>query len=717
MLDQLKNPPIYYRLSPYWVWDANPDPAELHRQAREMHSKGVGGFTVYVRGQKGRPAEEHIDRAGELAARLGMQFHEPQEASPPFDLPPILGAKAASSLLHTELFEQFPPLFVKLTAAARIGGPDWSLSLEQLKQSVDEQACLGRTLFCPEAFYYSVVGGPYASPLLGRSGTGQGSAYPVSQFYQATYWRNYRHFSDYASRLAYVASAGNLAPQAAVLRPGEYPDALDSVVAEWLEATCETLMAEHVVFDVLDESALCRARCEDGTLVLNQQTYEVVILPPMAAVSYEAAAKLQAFAEDDGKVIGMLTAPAEDSRGDRHSEVREAIESVFAEAPEFRLDLTRPSDLGPALRHALSQSIKPNVSVRRGGDECTDIWCTHRSGDGLDIFLLANRCSEAREARVSLRCDGAPYMVNLETGDITALPNCTQQGNRTVLLHRFERFGSLVVAFSGEPAFAVAPPVVEEGQQIALNEEWEFQAEQHNCLTLPAWTFNTLIRENHEVFEYGTTFEVEEVPDTLLLALEDQESFGAAAGRAVFVNGRKVEGKESWTVDVGLRTLDISAYAGTGTNAVRMTVEREGWTGDPVPSPARARLMGRFGLGDDRRTLKPDRKLLRNGSWTDQGYPYYSGTGTYRQPVYVPEFARGQRVIIRADAPADMVEFVINGAIAAVRPWAPFEADITPLVKPGVNLVELRVTNSSANMLISEVRPSGLINGATIFLA
>ena len=85
--------------------------------------------------------------------------------------------------------------------------------------------------------------------------------------------------------------------------------------------------------------------------------------------------------------------------------------------------------------------------------------------------------------------------------------------------------------------------------------------------------------------------------------------------------------------------------------------------------------------------------------------------------MIIPHFARGQRIILRAQSPANIVEFVVNGAVAAVRPWAPYEADITALVKPGPNQIELRVTNSLANMLLSQQTPSGLIGGASAFLA
>jgi hypothetical protein len=43
-----------------------------------------------------------------------------------------------------------------------------------------------------------------------------------------------------------------------------------------------------------------------------------------------------------------------------------------------------------------------------------------------------------------------------------------------------------------------------------------------------------------------------------------------------------------------------------------------------------------------------------------------------------------------------------------VRLWAPYEAEITDLLKPGENTLELRVANTLVNLLERVERPSGL---------
>lgn len=704
MFEQFRNPPSEYRLAPFWAWNETPDPIEIDRQVREMYSKGIGGFFIDGRMAKSGDGSsdeliQRTQRACEAAERLGLHVYQYENQRGDRRIPPALATKLRTSAAHSS---------GRARAAARVfGSHGWSLSMSEMKRVVDRQACLGVSFICPESFHYSIAGLPK------RGGS-------VSQFYQATYWPHYKHFADYAARLSYVLAQGTHRPQAALLRPGAYGDPLDRDAAEWLQAYCECLLAEHVDFDILDERTLTDATCEDEHLSLGAERYEMLILPPLGSVALKAAEKIQAFVDDGGKLIGTMLLPAEDSSGDRHAEVREAFAGVFGQQSDGArvcfLDIKRCSDLPPALRPVLDATLKRAVSVRRNGEECPDIACIQRATDEADVFFLANYADEAREVRISFRSDGAPHMLNLETGSCTALPNCTQQGNRTVLLYRFEAHGSLMVAFGHEPALAVASPIVDDGQEIAFPKEWEFVPEQLNCLCLPEWTFNTLIQGDREAYEYTTSFEADFVPDDLVLALEQTNGFRPSDGLTVFINDAKAPPLGSWITDTGIRTIDVSALVREGLNVIRMTVEREGWTGEPQPVPAGPRLMGSFSVSDSR-SLQPPREFIHDGSWTDQGYPYYSGTAAYKQTVFIPHFARGQRIILRVENPADAVEFVVNGTVAGLRPWAPFDVDITPLVKPGANHIELRVTNSLANMLLGEARPSGLLGGAVALLA
>lgn len=705
MFEHLKTPAAQYRPAVFWVWSEIPDISEIARQLEEMRDKGIGGF--FIDGKlAARDAESEtelvdcIQETCRIAKEIGLQVYEYDQPRTGMINEPILRDKLSSSAAHLDGQQ-------RILARLPINRADWTLSLADLKKSIDLQACLGANFFCPDAFYYSFAG--QLRPHL-----------PPSQFYQATYWRHYKRLTDYAARLSYVLSQGRHKAQIALLRPGRRSEPLEMETVKWLAAYCDALIAEQADFDIIDEDSLSQAMCADERLQIADEAYELLILPPLDAISCKTAEKISAFTDEGGRALGTMRLPSRDSSGQHDTYVREIIDSVFdpeanAATVHF-LDIERTDDLPDTLAQALNVSIKRNVSIRSGSGQNRDIVFTHRSTGEIDVFFFSNQSPQPREVKISVRCDRAPHLLDLETGASIALPNCTQQGSRTVLLHRFEGYGSLMMAFGKYPALAVSPPVVEEGQEITIDDDWEFSLEQPNSISLDDWAFNTLIQDDREIFEYVTSFEADYIPPSLQLVLERTSGFGTESGLEVYVNDEPAPVWDGWVTDVNFKTIEISALTHKGANRIGMLVRRAGWTGDPVPTPARARLMGDFSLTENLR-LAPPVTGIRSGSWTEQGYPYYSGTATYKQTVQIPTFAQGQRVIICAHCAGGIVEFVVNGAVACLRPWASYEADITALVKPGANRIELRVTNSLANMLLNRPVISGLIDGASAFLA
>lgn len=727
MLDLFKNPPSEYRLTPIWIWNRLPDPDKVECQIRDMQLKGIGGFIIqsrlnHVNDANSKQLLDCVARAREIAKNLDMHVYlYDKNRLRNGSGSDIISLKSASSAHHIAGAEKVP--------ARVFGRCGWSLTMEQMKHIVNYHMSLGATVFAPDAFYYSLAG---VSNIIA----------PPAQSYQATYWPYYKYFADYTARLGYALSGGKHRAQVALLKPSMDRETgkAGALSSEFFGIYCERLLAEHIDYDIIDEQTLHRALPMDERLMIAGEEYEMIIMPPMSSISYEAAIKIREFIFEGGKVLGTIFLPVNDADGEESKEIRKLFGDIFGTDPiQFQKNIESDAKtskpriihtdgralfltgineytITTILHQALRMAIKPCVSIRINGSECSDISCLHRSANGIDIFFFTNNADEAKEVQISVRSDGAPYMLNPESGDITALPNCTQQGNRTVLLHRFERYGSLLVAFGNEPAFAITLPPVEQGQEIPLKEEWEFSIHQPNNVPLPDWTFNTITQPDRDIFEYTTSFESSIELKDVAIVLENIPNFDQNDSPTLFINDNEAALTDRISKDPGYYCFDISNMVRKGSNKVKLLVPHTGWTGNPVESPVRARLAGSFSLDHDRRPAAP-RKKIRIGSWTDQGYPFYSGTASYKQSVYIPDFARGQRVILRAFNPADIVEFIVNGASAGVRPWTPFEMDITPLVKPGPNNMELRITNSLANAQLSEPQPSGLIGGAVMLIS
>jgi hypothetical protein len=94
--------------------------------------------------------------------------------------------------------------------------------------------------------------------------------------------------------------------------------------------------------------------------------------------------------------------------------------------------------------------------------------------------------------------------------------------------------------------------------------------------------------------------------------------------------------------------------------------------------------------------------------WTrsaDPGVRYFSGTATYRQSLKIPATKAGQRLILDLGEVHDLAEVLVNGKSAGVLWNPPYEADVTGLTRPGINTVEIRVTNLWVNRLIGDAQP------------
>jgi hypothetical protein len=115
-------------------------------------------------------------------------------------------------------------------------------------------------------------------------------------------------------------------------------------------------------------------------------------------------------------------------------------------------------------------------------------------------------------------------------------------------------------------------------------------------------------------------------------------------------------------------------------------------------------------------SFQPDRgapaqiTLNKLASWTesaDPGVKYFSGTGTYTQTIAAPGkwFTSGSRLWLDLGDVEEMAEVVVNGKSLGVVWKKPFRVDATHALKPGKNMVEIKVTNLWVNRLIGDQQP------------
>jgi hypothetical protein len=93
--------------------------------------------------------------------------------------------------------------------------------------------------------------------------------------------------------------------------------------------------------------------------------------------------------------------------------------------------------------------------------------------------------------------------------------------------------------------------------------------------------------------------------------------------------------------------------------------------------------------------------------WTrhgEFGVRHFSGTATYTSTLMIAEgsLEEGERLMLDLGEVREMAQVLINGIDAAMLWKPPFRADITRLLVPGENMIEVRVTNLWVNRLIGD---------------
>ena len=97
-------------------------------------------------------------------------------------------------------------------------------------------------------------------------------------------------------------------------------------------------------------------------------------------------------------------------------------------------------------------------------------------------------------------------------------------------------------------------------------------------------------------------------------------------------------------------------------------------------------------------------------SWSessDDGVKYFSGAGTYTKTVQATAewFTKGSKTYLDLGSVKNLAEVTVNGRDLGVVWHAPFRIDVTGVLKPGTNQVQIKVVNSWVNRLIGDQQP------------
>ena len=656
------------------------------------------------------------------------------------------------------------------------GGIFMDATMQRMKWIADWEFVLGVNVLNPHGFHYTLEGARKRD-------------WPPSMFYQYPWWRHYGHFSDYMSRLSETLTGGRHVAKVAVIYPinamfAEYLPQGATPAQEAIESGFNTLtdvlLRLHHDFDFLDEDVLADAPIDDERLRVGDETYELVLVPPMTHLKASSVDALERFAAAGGATVGVSIAPDRALGPDGLTSIRDRMRALFegergafveGDATELVRDAHEGgSRLRDALDGAIRSLIDPPVTI-----ENDELFALHRRKDDRDVVFVINPTLEAQRARVSLAGDVQPVLLDPTDGAERSVGPVASDDGRTAFdlalppvgstfvvvgpaLERrvvgsnltLEHVGDGVAAgwgtseegwidvrVDGHVARASARTASLPGP-LVLDGSWRFEPDGLNALVLDRWDASPergdaadasladadadgWVGMGHGAWSYQLggepareypipvwfriPFEVDAVPSRLELVIDGFDG----SDQAIRLNGTPITARPvRASFDAQMQSLELTPQAREGRNelAIRLVVEEP--TGGIVD---RIKLMGTFSLSGDAdrgyRIAAP-RDELPPEPWTSHGYPHLSGTATYHRTFDLPPGFAGHRLFLEVPTADDVIEVSVNGRSAGVRLWDPYEVEVTDLVTPGTNEVAIAATNTLANLLNADDRPSGL---------
>lgn len=611
------------------------------------------------------------------------------------------------------------------------GGSRHSCTFADLVWMAHLNLVMGINLLCPHLAWYSLTG------VRKRD-------WPQTMSYQQTYWPDLPLLNDYFARLSSILSTGRPVVDVLMLHPMESALAshrfglhttrkgfesdhhkeihdLDRLFRRALEA----VMHAGYDCDLGDEGYLADlGRVENGCLRVGEMAYRMVIVPQARTWRPGTYALLRQFAQAGGKIIFLGELPSELD-----------AEPTQDQWPQLaKLAETLPSS-GVQLQTALDRLVQPSFRLRsEDGRVVPDTLVQHRTdGERHLYFIVNNSLTDTRTYALTFLAD-VPHNLTRWDALTTRKTRMTLNGNccRLTLSP-----GSAILLVSGpgadQGAADPAPlPNFTQADIQPLPVEWRFTRSEENTLVMDRFSVST---------DDGTSWSNEE-PDYVirkkvqkwagLSAYDRWQPWqiirkGAYQGKnlplrlryrftntltrptpiafvferlaradRLWVNGQAVEIKNcGWQWDRQLGKVDISAWVRPGENVVEVRLIL-----DALTEIEPAYLAGDFGVQITACHLygeliaEPDR--LHNGSWTQQGYPFYSGRMTYRTTV---QSETGRRSFLRLPGvSAVLCHIRVNGKQAGAIFQPPYLLELTDFLNPGQNTLEIEVVSSRQNL-------------------
>ena len=600
------------------------------------------------------------------------------------------------------------------------GGSGWDLTFADMKRNGDWEYALGVNLMNQHLTYFSMAGARKYD-------------YPPTFDYHEPWWKNYKYLNTHYARLLLALSSGKQVNDILILEPttsswlyDSYtnPDKKSAEIGQVFQTFVTTLEKDQIEYDLGSENIIKNmGTVSGGKLVVGHASYSRVVIPPMMEnLDHSTFELLERFVRTGGKLIIFSVPTLLDGS------VSEEVKNFF----EKNISMIYIED---QLRTETIKELFSNNNLIFEGVSGGMQYHHRRSlSDGQEIFIVNSSLSDQLTGSLTAKGKDALEM-NTLTGDVSSYPN-EQSGENVKLSYSIPPAGSLLLFIPDKKTVgystslksnnyiaikSVSPMKVtksddnvlmidfcdiEVGNEVTRDLNTYYAADKifryYGFKNGNPWNTSVQFRKNitsRDTFGLKTGFTA-----TYHFSIKsniDFSAFKAVVERpglwGVSINGIAVKPEEGkWWLDrsFGVYKIGQVLKAGDNTLSIKASPMKVNAEIEPVY------ILGDFSVDPVAKgwTIDAPVKAYTEGSWKSQGLPFYSWGISYSKEFNI-ENADGKWDIALGHWNGTMAEVNVNGQPATEIAFPPYHSDITGLIKPGLNKVEVTVIGSLKNLL------------------
>jgi hypothetical protein len=518
-----------------------------------------------------------------------------------------------------------------------------------------------------------------------------------------TWWEESRPWHEYLARCQYLLREGTFVADICYLQPEAAPQEFKSHNrGGYDDDTCTP------------EVLLTRMRVENGRLVLpDGMSYRVLVLPETTRMTPVLLGKIKEFVAAGATVVGP---------------VRPVKSPGLADYPKCDAEVTRLAGelwgQGKVVTGKSPQQVLAGLGVGPDFSAPPFIRWIHRSAGGTEIYFVASRNPQPTEAMCAFRVSGRrPEFWRPETGRVEPVAVYEQAGGTTRIPIHFEPSGSVFVVFrQSRETFDPVVSVALDGRTIEPGPEPKgkivIEKAVYGVLNDPKRTRDVRAKVQAIVDGGETSFRV------ALMAEGDDPAFGVVKTLTLdYIAGGKsfnAKGQDPETISFPIVPGVEPAAEVCRDEKGRLFVEARqpgryelktasGRTlrAEATAAPA-LEIAGPWELRFPPNWGAPGRVALEKlVSWSrhgEAGVRHFSGTAIYAKAITVPRemIGKNKRIYLDLGGVQVMARVKLNGKDLGVLWKPPYRVDVTDMLRPGDNALEVGVTNLWVNRMLGD---------------